>query len=592
MLKVVDAESTMSGPKENVDVDKSVQQGNKPTPATVESMEQTLADLFESREEHQDTLDWFSKKEQLTRTDITRLEAVIAAYDAVKDIDSQIVKAQLKWMNLKRKGSEEFKDHEYASEKFDAKMDVFGQIFDKVRAKFQEMSKTYPDNEVVQDLLKDFLPKENILPKDLIAGNKSVTSASGRGAEYAKNKLPKLKEDIKTKFYKFQFEFELGAERSVSLEELLDGVNILVKILDVDGKFEKLLREFEENEENAKVAEAFDVWKDDYVSKINKLKNTLTKAVQPTTEVSGKKDSTSFQAYFKKMSPPTFSGDCIDYLEWKTKWKSVVSICHQPPSIELDRIKENIPESAKKRLFDVRTLPQAWKVLDKLYGDKKLISQKLKNKMKNLKPVSKMPHEVIIELHEEVDYLVKRLVSLEIKDLLETDADYITAIYSHFPECYQLLWDEFEVEDYDSEWQAFQVFLEEKYETALKKRTRMESMKEMKNDISENKSGKKFKCYTCSEIGHTSKVCPNKAKIKEEKEKDKKVNIGKTDIEVNKEEKKSCPCCNGVHTWQPRNKPKPATSTRFSDCPKFKTMDVKERGDLLEQVKGCIQCLS
>ena len=41
-----------------------------------------------------------------------------------------------------------------------------------------------------------------------------------------------------------------------------------------------------------------------------------------------------------------------------------------------------------------------------------------------------MPHEVIIELHEEVDYLVKRLVSLEIKDLLETDADYITAIYS------------------------------------------------------------------------------------------------------------------------------------------------------------------
>ena len=73
----------MSGPKENVDVNSSVQQGSKPTPATVESMEQTLADLLESREEHQDTLDWFSKKEQLTRTDITRLEAVIAAYDAV-----------------------------------------------------------------------------------------------------------------------------------------------------------------------------------------------------------------------------------------------------------------------------------------------------------------------------------------------------------------------------------------------------------------------------------------------------------------------------------------------------------------------------
>ena len=125
-----------------------------------------------------------------------------------------------------------------------------------------------------------------------------------------------------------------------------------MKILDIDGKFEKLLREFEENEENAKVAEAFDGWEDDYVSKINKLKNSLTKSVQTTTEVSGKKDSTSFQAYFKKMSPPTFSGDCIDYLEWKTKWKSVVSICPQPPSIELDRIKK-IYQSFQKKGFSM-----------------------------------------------------------------------------------------------------------------------------------------------------------------------------------------------------------------------------------------------
>ena len=67
------AESTMSVQKENVDVDKSVQQGSKPPPATVESLEQTLADLFESREEHQAVLDKFSKKEKFTRTDVTRL---------------------------------------------------------------------------------------------------------------------------------------------------------------------------------------------------------------------------------------------------------------------------------------------------------------------------------------------------------------------------------------------------------------------------------------------------------------------------------------------------------------------------------------
>ena len=76
-------------------------------------------------------------------------------------------------------------------------------------------------------------------------------------------------------------------------------------------------------------------------------------------------------------------------------------------------------------------------------------------------------------------------------------------------------------------------------------------MKEMKKDTSVDKTEKKFKCFTCSEVGHTSKYCPKKKKSDEGKEDYKKVNIGKTDIEVNKEEKKSCPCCNGVHTWQP-----------------------------------------
>ena len=54
-----------------------------------------------------------------------------------------------------------------------------------------------------------------------------------------------MKQDVITKLTNYQFEFELGEARQVKPEELLDGLNVLVKILDVDGKFEKLLREFE-----------------------------------------------------------------------------------------------------------------------------------------------------------------------------------------------------------------------------------------------------------------------------------------------------------------------------------------------------------
>ena len=131
--------------------------------------------------------------------------------------------------------------------------------------------------------------------------------------------------------------------------------------------------------------------------------------------------------------------------------------------------------------------------------------------MKNLKPVSKEPHEIIIELHEEYDYLVKRLTALGANSLLQTDSEYMNAIYLHLPETHKLIWDEYQIEDYDSEWQAFAVFFEEKYETALRKRTRMESLKDMTRRVPDDKS-KGAKCFNCLEVGHKSKNCPKKIK--------------------------------------------------------------------------------
>ena len=94
-----------------------------------------------------------------------------------------------------------------------------------------------------------------------------------------------------------------------------------------------------------------------------------------------------------------------------------------------NNIKENIPENAKNRLYEANYLPMALKILDKTYGDKRLITQKLKSKMKNIKPVSKEPHEIIIVIHEQYDFLVKRLAKLSEKGLMETDMEYLNSIY-------------------------------------------------------------------------------------------------------------------------------------------------------------------
>ena len=87
----------------------------------------------------------------------------------------------------------------------------------------------------------------------------------------------------------------------------------------------------------------------------------------------------TYQFYFDENDFPSFSGDYMEYMEWKGKWNSLVSPYIENSSLEMSLLKENIPERGKKRLFDIHTLPEAWEILDELYENKKLICQILRN---------------------------------------------------------------------------------------------------------------------------------------------------------------------------------------------------------------------
>ena len=154
--------------------------------------------------------------------------------------------------------------------------------------------------------------------------------------------------------------------------------------------------------------------------------------------------------------------------------------------------------------------------------------------MKNLKPKSTEPHEIIIKLFEEVEYLVKRLGKLKVSNILDTDTEYLNTVYHHLLQDHQLPQNEWDREDYESKQEAFVDFLSEKYQTALKKRMRMESLKEIKT---ENKEKTTIKCFAYNEICQTSKFGPKK---KEDKNVGPKVTTNKASIST--QETKECPC--------------------------------------------------
>ena len=80
------------------------------------------------------------------------------------------------------------------------------------------------------------------------------------------------------------------------------------------------------------------------------------------------------QVHLEKSKPPKFKGEEVDYPEFKRKWLSTVSKANLPQESEVDKLRDSIPPDAKDQLYGVNDTASAWRILDKRYGDKKIIS--------------------------------------------------------------------------------------------------------------------------------------------------------------------------------------------------------------------------
>ena len=89
--------------------------------------------------------------------------------------------------------------------------------------------------------------------------------------------------------------------------------------------------------------------------------------------------------HIEKSKPPRFKGEEIEYPDFKRKWQSIVSKARLPEETELDKLKDNLPPEAKDQIYGVKTMSKAWEILDKRWGDPKMIASKLKTQLKNVK---------------------------------------------------------------------------------------------------------------------------------------------------------------------------------------------------------------
>ena len=162
----------------------------------------------------------------------------------------------------------------------------------------------------------------------------------------------------------------------------------------------------------------------------------------PHTFTTGSPGSSSGkqQVHLEKSKPPKFRGDEIEYPEFKRKWLSTVSKANLPQESEVDKLKDNIPSDAKDQLYGVLDTASAWLILDKRYGDKKIISMKLKTQLKTIQAEGKTDPARVISLSIKVRTLVNKLKTMDMSDALKHDAEFLSAVYCALPDKHQTRW--------------------------------------------------------------------------------------------------------------------------------------------------------
>ena len=89
-----------------------------------------------------------------------------------------------------------------------------------------------------------------------------------------------------------------------------------------------------------------------------------TSSDQPVS--SGRSTAPKFETVnLKKVDPPRFSGQEIDFPEFQRKWLAVVGPARLPEEAEVDRLRDSLPKDAKDMLTGINRTTKAWDILKK-----------------------------------------------------------------------------------------------------------------------------------------------------------------------------------------------------------------------------------
>ena len=145
----------------------------------------------------------------------------------------------------------------------------------------------------------------------------------------------------------------------------------------------------------------------------------------------------------------------MDYYEFKFCWIQEVALERKPEVLELNSLKDQIPNLTKNKLHKVNKLTEALSVLDELYGQPDEIQSEIKGQIIALHIKASKSPEKEIELFDSVQYISSHIKEVGGMNMLESDQEYVTLISKHLSAKQELSW----IRTEDKSWNSFFSFL-------------------------------------------------------------------------------------------------------------------------------------
>ena len=290
-------------------------------PQSLENIIGAINKNLEDRKKPLRLLNTFASCNSVSRQMLAAVQNKVTLYTAVKDLDTQLEYLYSEFLDCCGLDNEqlEAQSHELRPSLVAEKFNESGEIIDTVEAAFKLIKQSYPDKQSVIDHL-DFIDigisQNRIKPScgsDVSDQDSSISVALGKGEEYLKSKLPKLKDEVEKRFSAVKTKYEEGKNLSENqLKQIRKQLESLEAKVGDDSPLENLLKDaYGISNFDRKEINNYEDWQANYkalivslIESVNESIEIVIASAQINASVAASKSS--YNTFLKKQK---FSGD-------------------------------------------------------------------------------------------------------------------------------------------------------------------------------------------------------------------------------------------------------------------------------------------